>query len=418
MKAWFSMFSFSASQSKWSLPCAVTLILFGSLASVQAEDDTILYAFQGERDGSLPEGALIVDSAGNLYGTTAVGGRHYKRGGYGTVFKLASDGTESVLYAFRGLSREDGEAPLAGLIADNANNLYGTTVAGGINCTNSGGCGTVFKVSADGKETILHAFAGGTDGWAPFGGLVADKAGNLFGTTYMGGGSGCQYGYGCGTVFRITPDGKEKVLYAFAGGSDGAYPVAGLLIDKARNLYGVTSEGGNGVGTVFRVAADGSVSMLYAFGGGNDGESPDGALIADKEGNLYGTTAGGGTSDLGTVFKLAANGSETVLYSFAGGSDGEEPLGGLTLDSSGNLYGTTYVGGNGTCVGGDSCGTVFKLAPDGTETLLHVFAGGEDGGLPYSGLIEKAGELYGTTSYGGSTNCGSYGCGTVFKLKR
>ncbi|HEX4157931.1 MAG TPA: choice-of-anchor tandem repeat GloVer-containing protein [Rhizomicrobium sp.] len=406
------MLSFIAVWSKSAQVCAITLILFGLLADAHAESDVVLYAFQGARDGSAPEGGLIPDAAGNLYGTTVSGGRHYKRGGYGTVFKLAPDGTETVLYAFRGYSRGDGQEPLGGLIADQAGNLFGTTSSGGSNCPQSDGCGTVFRISPDGRETILHAFAGGTDGWAPYGDLVADRHGNLYGTTYMGGGSGCFEGEGCGTVFRITLDGKEEVIYAFAGESYGAYPVAGLLFDKAKNLYGVTSEGGNGAGTVFRIAADGSESVLYAFEGGSDGQAPDGKLIADKEGNLYGTTADGGTSGLGTVYKLAGDGSETVLYSFSGGSDGDEPLGRLLFDSSGNLYGTTLVGGGNGCVFGAGCGTVFKLAPNGAETLLHVFKGGNDGALPYADLIKKADGLYGTASSGGP-----YCCGTVFKLQ-
>jgi uncharacterized repeat protein (TIGR03803 family) len=309
-----------------------------------------------------------------------------------------------LFYSFRG-SHKDGSDPYGGLILDSIGNLYGTTAYGGKEACAPFGCGVVFKLAPDGKESILHLFAGGKDGEVPMGVLVGDNGGNLYGTTENGGGKN-----NAGTVFEIAADGAETVLYAFTGKSDGAYPFAGLIEDSSGNLYGTTQGGGlqdcDGAycGTVFKVAPDGTETVLYAFSGPpNDGDHPYGNLIEDSAGNFYGTTAYGGSADAGTVFKLAPDGTETVLYSFSG-SDGSTPASGLIEDANGNLYGTTYQGG----ASGD--GVVFELAPDGTETVMHAFAGGTDGADPYGGLIaDKAGNLYGTTVRGG----GSRNVGTV-----
>jgi uncharacterized repeat protein (TIGR03803 family) len=316
-----------------------------------------------------------------------------------------------VLYSFAQPER-NGAEPSAGVIADKAGNFYGTTLEGG----GTQGCGTVFKLAPDGTETVLHAFCDGAgDGRSPRAGLIADKAGNLYGTTMNGGGKSL------GAVFRLAPDRTETLLYSFVGVSDGSYPEAGLILDKGGNLYGTTRGGGTaGVGTVFRLAPDGTETVLYSFRGGSDGASPVAGLLADEAGNLFGTTMTGGgagcyeNQGCGTVFRLATDGAETVLYSFQSGSDGAFPLAGLISDSAGNLYGTT----TGCC--GESKGTVFKLAPDGTETVLHAFTGGKDGAYPRSSLIAKAGNLFGTTYAGGNMSClggGGGGCGTVFKLK-
>jgi uncharacterized repeat protein (TIGR03803 family) len=324
----------------------------------------------------------------------------------------AHAGNFRVMHTFTGES--DGWGPWAGLISDSKGNLYGTTLVGGrAGCgPYEEGCGTVFMLMPRGKETVLYAFAGGTDGYAPSAALLADKAGNFYGTTFEGGSNACG-GDGCGTVFKLTPHGGETVLYAFTGGVDGSLPQAGLIADKAGNLYGTTYEGGNNnfaCGVVFKVAAHGAETVLHTFTG-DDGCFPNGGLLADKHGNLYGTTVGGGSDLAGTVFKLAPNGTETVLHSFSN-SDGSLPEGNLMLDASGNLYGTASEGGKGSCHNGYGCGTVFMVAPNGAETVLHYFTDGSGGGNPSDGVIaDNSGDLYATTGYGGS-----HGDGTVFKL--
>ena len=226
------------------------------------------------------------------------------------------------------------------------------------------------STSAATSETVLYSFAGSpSDGANPLAGLIADRAGNLYGTTGFGGSSDF------GVVFKLAPNGTETVLHFFAGGpSDGRTPFfsGGLIVDPAGNLYGTTFGGGaSDFGVVFMLAPNGTETMLHSFAGSpTDGASPQAGLIIDGAGNLYGTTANGGASDFGVVFKLAPNGTETVLHSFAGGpSDGAGPVAGLIADSAGNLYGTTSGGG------ASGFGVVFKLAPDGTYTVLHTFAG-------------------------------------------
>jgi uncharacterized repeat protein (TIGR03803 family) len=291
-----------------------------------------------------------MDAAGNLYGTTVLGGTS----GYGTVFKLSKTGKEKVLYTFTGLN---GQNPYDGLVRDAVGNLYGTTSNGG-----TSGYGIVFKLSKTGRETVLHNFTGyPKDGEYSYAGLVRDAAGNLYGTTYRGGAS--DYG----TVYKLSKTGKEKVLYSFTG-ADGALPYAGLLMDAAGNLYGTTSGGGtSGYGTVFKLSKTGKEKVLYSFCPGgypctDDGASPYAGLVMNPKGNFYGTTGSGGTSNYGTVFKLSKTGKERVLYSFCPGgypcTDGDSPyLGSLLMDAKGNLYGTTSYGG------GYGYGTVFKLTP-------------------------------------------------------
>jgi uncharacterized repeat protein (TIGR03803 family) len=330
----------------------------------------------------------------------------------------------SVLYSFTGVP--DGEGPLAALIMDKAGNLYGTTFVGGtfaFNCVSfeffPAGCGTVFKLDSSGSEIVLHSFANSPgDGAIPTAALIMDKAGNLYGTTGHGGASGNCFG-GCGTVFKLDTSGNETVLHSFTAG-DGAFPLAGLIMDKGGNLYGTTESGGaSGDGTVFKLDSSGKLTVLYSFTGTPDGATPQASLIMDKAGNLYGTTANGGAGTCsngvvnlgcGTVFKLDTSGNETVLHSFMSSpGDGANPVACLIMDKKGNLYGTTNVGG------ASGVGTVFKLDPSGNETVLHSFTGG-DGANPQAGLImDKAGNLYGTTVFGGVPNCAAT-CGTVFKL--
>jgi len=369
----------------------------------------VLYEFcslQNCADGENPTAGLISDAQENLYGTTLYGGGGTNCGAYGcgVVFKLTPDGKESVLHAFVG-GAGDGGSPWGKLITDGSGNLYGMTRWGGTaqSCfTGGNGCGTVFKVTPKGTETILHIFTGGSDGVLPLAGLVADRNGNFYGTTSEGGGSGCLDGYGCGTVFEIAADGTETVLYRFCSEqncSDGAEPLSDLIIDDKGRLYGTTWDGGAYVGgTVFRLDPDGKEKVLYSFKGGSDGKLSAAGVIADKAGNLYGTTESGGGGSrcggygCGTAFELAADGTETVLHAFSNGTRGREPTAALFRDGDGNLYGTTLFsyGGRG--------GLVFKLAPDGTYTVLEGIKS------PYWGLqaplIGRNEYLYGTVTFG------------------
>ena len=222
--------------------------------------------------------------------------------------------------------------------------------------------------------------------------------------------------HGAGTVFEITPEGAEKVLYSFTGVADGGYPWGGV-VRVGTTLYGTTNGGGSGYGTVFNLTANGKQTVLHAFTGGADGSSPEGNLIADSKGNLYGTTFTGGKGcsiGCGTVYRIAPSGVKTVIYSFVGGSDASNPTNGLVRDANGNLYGATPYGGNAsTCSG---CGAVFEISPEGQETLLYPLPGGPQGANPVRGVIrDTQGNLYGTTFFGGNPNC-PQGCGVVFKL--
>jgi uncharacterized repeat protein (TIGR03803 family) len=318
------------------------------------------------------------------------------------VFKLNKNRDETVLYSFAGGS--DGANPYGNLIRDASGNLYGTTYRGGVS-----GYGTVFKLSKSGEETVLYSFNGGTtDGCNPFAGLLRDKAGSLYGTTVECGASGD------GTVFKLDANGKENVLHSF-GGSDGANPgFASLLMDTRGNLYGDTNLGGDlncnsgyGCGVIYKLSKTGTLTLLHEFAGGSsDGCYAVGTMAMDGEGNLYGTAAACGASGNGIVWKLSTSGTEAVLHNFAGGSaDGALPVAGVIMDAKGNLYGDTYEGGP------LNVGTVYKVSRIGKLTLLHKFAG-RGGEFPNGILIRDAtGSLYGTASGGGR-----YRYGTVFKV--
>jgi uncharacterized repeat protein (TIGR03803 family) len=280
---------------------------------------------------------------------------------------------------------------------------------------------------------VLHTFEGGKDGSGP-GELLLDGAGDIFGVTGGGGDAKCNKPYGCGTVFEIPNGGEKIVLYSFHGKKDGAFPTGGLVADGDGNLYGTTQAGGgrgncttggvedSGCGTVFKIAPDAKVSVLHAFSGGRDGEAPVGGLIIDNTGALYGTTTYGGAQcpnesvGCGVVFKIAANGHEDVLYAFKGGTDGAAPYAGLIADSERNLYGLTTLGGNDNCEYG--CGTIFELASGTTEKVLYTFTGGSNGRIPEGNLVmDGTGDLYGATVAGGDEGCNSgTGCGIVFEL--
>lgn len=385
----------------WTFVAASALVV-SPIEVAQAHSFHVLHVFLDGSDGATSNAPVITDKSGNLYGTALQGGASNN----GVVFEVAADGTESVLYSFAG--GNDGRRPEAGLIEDATGNFYGTTNQGG-----PADQGTIFKLAPGGTETVLYAFKDGSDGGMLQAALIADKAGNLYGTATQGGGSGC-YGDGCGTIFKLASDGRFTAIHAFTGGSDGDYPQAGLIADRRGNFYGTAAGGGaHGFGTVFRLAADGKFSVLYAFAGGTDGADSQAGLIADKTGNLYGTTRSGGgngcTYGCGTIFKLAPDGTETVLYAFTGGSDGGEPYGGVVADVAGNLYGTTISGGD-----ADGLGVLFKLAADGNLTALHTFEGTPDGAWPEAGVIlGENGNLYGTAYAEGPD-----GWGTVFAVRK
>ena len=381
--------------------CLVATMLLAGLRLAQAQTESVFFDFTTQDQGAQPYAGLIADKKGNLYGQTNQGGIYNG----GTVFKVSQAGTEKVLHSFDP-NGGDGGGPYGSLVMDSKGNLYGTTVGGG---TRIPPVGTVFKLSPGGTETVLYSFgaSSATDGYEPRGALILDAEGNLYGTTELGGANGG------GTVFKLSPSGTETILYNFCAEpscADGNSPLGSLIMDKRGNLYGTTYNGGaHDQGTVFKLGASGSYKVLHSF----DSQSGDGAypyyvdLIQDKSGNLYGTTSGGGTAGGGTVFKITTGGTEAVVYSFGSQSgDGSGPCGSLAMDASGNLYGTTNGGGAG------KRGTVFEITPTHKESVLYSFQGDNDGEYPYAGPTIYGGNLYGTTEAGG----GDFGGGIVFKL--
>jgi len=392
-----------------SLVIVLALLTVVAAHSAEAQTYTVIHSFAGETsDGSDPLGGLVEDSGGNFYGSTAHGGAYNG----GTIFKLDNTGNESVLYSFAGKS--DGNLPQGTLFRDPSGNLYGTASEGG---TGSCACGTIFELDTSNKLTALHTFQGGSDGSQPSGGLVSIN-GVLYGTTQFGGNAGCSGSGGCGTIFKVTKGGKETVLYSFTGAADGFEP-SGLIRDADGNVYGVTIAGAGNFGTVFKLDSANHFSVLYTFTGGADGGGPSGRLIRDVNGNIRGVTQSGGNStcQCGVIFRLDAAGNFKVLHTFISRDNGAEPLTG-PLDDAGTLYGTTGYGGDLNClVQGTGCGVLYVIGETGTYSVLHRFTAGGDGELPASQLTLGAdGSIYGTTAGGGSnTTCGAIGCGTIFK---
>ncbi len=422
------------------IAAALAATTLGLAVSAQAQTETILHNFNNAATGGFPIGGLLLDAAGNLYGTTAEGGSlsYCKPVGCGLAFRLSpSSGRwqESVLRDFP----NSAQGSAAGLVEDAAGNFYGTTVSGGIvtGCLgfNLTGCGTVFELSptptGQWKRTLLHAFTGGADGAVPYASLVLDAVGNLYGTTGFGGSdfTGCP-SIGCGVVFKLSPnsggDWTESVLYSFTCGTDACErdPQAPVTFDAAGNLYGTTLYSTLGFGSVFELSPTTSgpwtETVLHRFSGA-DGINPLGGLIFDPAGNLYGTTIYGGNladcskSGCGTVFELspiAGGWMESTIYAFTAGKDGHNPSSGLVRDAADNLYGTTQTGGI------HNAGIVFELSPGSggtwTKKILHSFAGSTtDGAYPNRGplILDATGNLYGATEVGGT-----YNVGVVFKI--
>jgi uncharacterized repeat protein (TIGR03803 family) len=312
---------------------------FGAVYQVTpTKVERVLYSFTGGSDGGYPNSNLVLDSAGNLYGTTL----------FSNVFKLTPSGTLTVLHNF--LGSPDGSSPYGTLIRDAHGNLYGTTDDGV-----AYNAGTVFEIASTGQETVLYSFTGGADGGDPFqSGLL------LAGTTLYGNTAGGGTGYG--VIYKLTLKGAQSVIYTFQGGTDGDSPEGNLVRDKSGNLYGNTFRGGaSDSGTLFQLTPSGTETILHSFGGGADGSNPYGGLVGDANGNLYGATLYGGSScGCGAVYKITSSGTETILHTFKGGADGNGPVDALILDAKGSLYGATYSGG---MVGSLGNGVVFKIVP-------------------------------------------------------
>ena len=364
----------------------VALLLFFSalVSTAPSQVLTTVATFNGN-NGIYPAGTLVQGSDGNFYGVTSAGGDH----GYGTVFKVTPQGELNRLYSFcTQFDCGDGGRPVSGLLQAIDGNFYGTTVFN-----------TAFQITPQGVLTTLHHFDF-QEGDELYAGLVEDYNGDFYGATYFGG------AWGDGTIFKITPAGGLTRLHDFSM-SDGAYPRASLIRARDGNFYGTTSNGGDhGRGTIFKLTRQGTLTILHSFDVW-EGSDPAAPLIQAKDGNFYSTTLSGGANNLGTVFKVTPEGTLTTIYSFCAlqyCADGESPAGGLIQGSDGNLYGTTPTGFIHN-------GTVFKITPAGTLTVLHTFHG-DDGSYPVSGLVQAAdGSFYGTTEYGGANEEG-----TVFRL--
>jgi uncharacterized repeat protein (TIGR03803 family) len=448
------------------LSTALVVSLSLTLVAFAQSNEQILYSLQGGTDGSIPEGRIVFDSDGNLYGATNEGGASQ----CGMVYQLSpplifgSPWTETAIYSFRCKANGDAAYPLGGLAIDDAGNLYGTTAYGGAgNCLLSGalmGCGTIFELSPPPKqggewtESIIYSFpTDAKEGYVPWGDLVFDSKGNLYGATQFGGGHGtyCNgYYVYCGAVYELSPPSQqgdpwtERVLHGFSGVTpaevmgDGANPNGDLILDSAGNVYGTTFFGGFtvglckkpkgslGCGTVFELSPPGAPggdwteAILHRFDC-KDGDNPAASVTADEEGNLYGTTYGG-PGPYGMAFRLnkPTNSqqvwTETALYLFGANNNGWNPGAGLTFDSIGRLYGTaigTYPPYH---------GEIYRLAetnPNGSFDIdvFYDFAGSTNGGNPYGPLIfDQAGNIYGITQAGGTGTACLGGCGTIYEI--
>jgi uncharacterized repeat protein (TIGR03803 family) len=386
--------------------------LFAGAAAASTTE--VIYSFGGDEDGEYLDTDVEIDAAGNLYGTSVLGGEF----GGGTVWQLSPVGdgwVHTVLYSFTGSA--DGGEPYKGVTLGPDGSLYGTAVTGGSGSC-EGGCGVTYKLTKNGDtwtQTVIHAFTGGEDGSGPGARVTVDSRGNVYGMTPTGGANGL------GTIYALHPKANGsyalRVLHAFTGGSDGSSGSAGRMVIKGGSLYGAATTGGdNGAGTIFELrqaAGQWTFQTLYSFLGAPDGSFPYGALLFDNAGHISGTTYYGGVNGIGSVYRLTRQGpgtwAEQVLYSFKASQDGNSSISNLVSDSAGSLYGTTSEGGLGS-------GTIFKLKQnqggDWSESLPHRFSGPPDGAFPYAGMSGAGtGVFYGATVHGGAA-----GEGAIYKF--
>ncbi len=412
---------------------SVLLVIAATSSDAVAQTFSVIHNFTGGPDGNYPAATMILDRSGRLYGSTEMGGiqnQYCVQGGCGVVFRMTSSGSDWVLlplYSFPGILA-NGVGPSAPLTFAPDGSIYGTTNNGG-RALCFEGCGTVFHLTpplnpckttlCPWTETVIYSFQGGTDGYSPmYSGVVFDSAGNLYGTTSQGGANSL------GTVYELTKSAgtwSKTILHNFAGAGDGDLPMSGVILDAAGNLYGTANEGGDlscdadlGCGTVYELSPSLSgwtETTLYTFEMNDIGNDPIGGLVFDRSGNLFGT-AGGGSGGSGTVFELQpSNGSWTasLLQSFMGHGG---PEASVAIDAAGNLYGTT------SGSGAHYEGSVFKLSPQNGAwiyTDLHDFHI-DDGWGPVGGVtIDTNGTLYGTTGEGGTGTCFD-GCGVVWQI--
>ncbi len=402
---------------------ALAFATFVAATTATAQTPSLVYSFSGSQSGIGPVGSITLGK-GVGYGTTIDGGNM----GYGTVYRITANraeavGTESVIYSFQG-GTLDGADPSGNLARDKAGNLYGTTQSGGSCQQYSGNCGTVFKIDANGRESILYSFQPetGDDGENPDSGVVLDSAGNLYGPAQGG-------QFHQGVIFKInTTTGQESIFYSFGTISgDGINPFGSLVFDSEGNIYGVAQYGGScssSGGTLFKITPSGVESTLHSFCVGDaNGATPNGPVALDAAGNIYGVTQQGGDLTCpdsfgpgvgcGTVFEETAAGQFSVVHAFAGSpSDGAGDPGvgaggglGVISDPAGNIYGITQYGGGGTGLGD---GVVFEVANETDYKVLHTFQGGTtDGSQPQAPLLFFSGNLFGTTIQGGASNYGA-----------
>ena len=392
------------------LSIAMATVALGLSTGVHASGTTVIYSFKGGVDGSYIDSDLVIDSAGNLYGTSVKGGAHAS----GTVWQLHPNGdgtwTHIVLYNFTGGA--DGAEPYKGVTLDTAGELYGTAVTGGGGAC-EGGCGVAYKLSNNGgvwTENVLHAFQGTDDGQGPGARLTVDQDGTVYGMAPTGG------AYGAGTIYAMAPGKhgtKFKIIHAFTGGADGAGGSAGALVLKSGDVYGSATSGGVfGEGTIYQLTRKGrgwKFRVLYSFQDQPDGGFPYGGLALDPLGNIYGTTYYAGANDLGCVYELSqgprGKWKERVLYSF-NGADGADSIANVNFDTAGNIYSVTSQGG------AANFGVIFRLRPKLSgkwgETVVHSFAGVPDGALAYNGMVDDGhGHFFGATTRGGAGDHGA-----------
>ena len=397
---------------------APVFVIALSLVTATATTTDVIFSFE-EEEGEYADTDLETDSAGNIYGTTVLGGEF----GGGTVFQLSPTRTgwnHTVLYSFTGGA--DGGEPYKGVTIDPGgysatdvsvgNSLYGTAVTGGSGSC-EGGCGVVYKLTKSNgtwNQTVIYAFTGGADGSGPGARVTVDRSGDVYGMTPTGG------TYGVGTIYKLHPHAGSytfQVIHTFTGGNDGATGSAGRMLLQHGRLFGAATAGGMyGSGVVFELTptavGEWDFRTLYSFHGQPDGSFPYGALLRVGSGKIYGTTYYGGKNGIGSIYELSprlvGEWDGRVIYSFQTGSDGNSPISNLVHDAAGNLYGTTSEGGLGT-------GTIFKLTPIGggqwTESVVHPFAGPPDGGFSYNGMVvDRFGNFYGATVHGGTDDDG------------